>query len=501
MIDRGSSWPARSDQTIAGRVIRLPLNIAEWRLLLMGVDALAVNGALLLALVIRALRVHEAPGAAVLPPHLGWFVILSGLYLAVAHAFDAYEPQVAGRLAASIPAVARAGFLTSVLYLLIPRLTPALPGSRVVLVSFPLLVIALLVLGRRLFTWVLPRPAYERQALIVGAGWAGRSVAQALLQEAHVGYRVVGFVDDDPSKAGTSIPITEDEQSLAVRNGGAPTALPVLGNRQQVKDLIARHRVSTLVLAITRDVDTDLLQILMDCVEKGVEMIPMPVVYEQLTGRVPVEHVGEKWYAAIPIHPKSTGTFWDLTKRAIDIALATVGLACLAPLLPVIALAIVLDSPGPVFYLQERVGKGGTVFRAVKFRSMALGAEQRGAVWAQEHDPRVTRVGRFLRATHLDEFPQFVNVLRGEMSIVGPRPERPEFVERLAARIPIYRLRHIVKPGMGGWGLVRQGYAGSHADALIRLQYDLYYIKHQSLWLDLLIILKTIMHAVTLKGR
>ena len=490
MIDRGSPLLAGSDRVSPRRTIRLPLNVIERRLLLVIVDLLAVNGALLLALVIRAFRADEGPSMDALTAHPGWFVILSGLWLVVAHAFDAYEPQVAGRLEAGVPAIIRVGFLTSIFYLLIPRLTPALPGSRVALVSFPLLVVVALLLGPRLFAWVLPRPAYERQALIVGAGWSGRSVAQALVQDAQGGYHVVGFVDDDPGKAGASIPVT---------NGQA--TLPVLGNRQQVKELIARHRVSTLILAITRDVDSDLLQILMDCVEQGVEMIPMPVVYEQLTGRVPVEHVGEKWFVAIPIHPRATGTFWELTKRAMDVVLASVGLASLALVLPAIALAIVLDSPGPVFYLQERVGKGGVVFRALKFRSMVLGAEGAGAIWAREHDPRVTRVGRILRATHLDEFPQFVNVLKGEMSIVGPRPERPEFVERLATQIPIYRLRHIVKPGMGGWGLVRQGYAGSQEDALIRLQYDLYYIKHQSLWLDLLIILKTIMHAVTLKGR
>jgi exopolysaccharide biosynthesis polyprenyl glycosylphosphotransferase len=493
MIDRGSSLLAGSDRASPRRTIRLPLNVIERRLLLVIVDLLAVNAALLLALVIRALRADEGPSLDALTAHPGWFVILSGLWLVVAHAFDAYEPQVAGRLEAGVPAIIRVGFLTSIFYLLIPRLTPALPGSRVALVSFPLLVVIALLLGRRLFAWVLPRPAYERQALIVGAGWSGRSVAQALVQDAQGGYHVVGFVDDDPGKAGASIPVPDGHAT--------PTEVPVLGNRRQVKELIARHRVSTLVLAITRHVDSDLLQILMDCVEQGVEMIPMPVVYEQLTGRVPVEHVGEKWFVAIPIHPRATGTFWELTKRAMDVVLASVGLAGLALMLPAIALAIVLDSPGPVFYLQQRVGKGGIVFRALKFRSMVLGAEGAGAIWAQEHDPRVTRVGRILRATHLDEFPQFVNVLKGEMSIVGPRPERPEFVERLAAQIPIYRLRHIVKPGMGGWGLVRQGYAGSQEDALIRLQYDLYYIKHQSLWLDLLIILKTIMHAVTLKGR
>jgi exopolysaccharide biosynthesis polyprenyl glycosylphosphotransferase len=498
MIERGSSVLARSDRPSQRRLIRLPLNIAEWRLLLMGLDVLAVAVALLLALAIRAVRVGDDPSWTVFTEQPGWFVIMGGLWLAVGHALDAYEPRVAGRFEAGVPAVIRAGFLTCVLYLLIPRLTPALPESRVALVSFPVLTILMLVLGRRLFTWVLPRPAYERQALIVGAGRAGTSVAEALVQNSQVGYRVVGFVDDDPSKVGTSVPIPRPP---AAGEREPREALPVLGDRQQVPDLIARYRVSTLILAITHDVDSDLLQTLMDCAEKGVEMIPMPVVYEQLTGRVPVEHVGEKWYVGIPVHPRATGTFWGLTKRTIDLALSTVGLICLAPFLPLIALAIVLDSPGPIFYLQDRVGKGGTLFRALKFRSMVPGAEHDGAKFAQEHDPRVTRVGRFLRATHLDEFPQFVNVLRGEMSIVGPRPERPEFVERLAGVIPIYRLRHMVKPGMGGWGLVRQGYAGSHEDALIRLQYDLYYIKHQSLWLDLLIILKTIMHAVTMKGR
>src|SRR5262249_49459057 len=155
----------------------------------------------------------------------------------------------------------------------IPRLTPALPESRVALVSFPVLTIVMLVLGRRLFTWVLPRPAYERQALIVGAGRAGTSVAQALLHDAQVGYRVVGFVADAPGKAGTSIPIAAPPTPFA-GDRDPRQALPVLGDRQQVHDLIARYRVSTLILAITHDVDSDLLQTLMDCAEKGVEMIP-----------------------------------------------------------------------------------------------------------------------------------------------------------------------------------------------------------------------------------
>jgi len=497
MIERGSSSLALR-QHERGRAVRLPLHIAERRLLLVGLDVLAVNVALLLVLAIRA---HEVPNFGPLTSHPGWFVVLTGIWLVVAHALDAYESRAAGRLEAAIPAAARAGLLASILYLLVPRLTPPLPTSRIALASFPVLVTLALLLERWLFAWALPRPAYERQTLIIGAGWAGRTAAQALLGEDDGGYSVVGFVDDDPRKADTTIPIWDEERKPPLLSEGSPTTLPVLGNRQQVQELIAKHRISTVILAITGEVDSDLLQILADCVEQGVELLPMSIIFEQLTGRVPVERIGERWYAAIPIHPKVTGTFWGLTKRMMDIVLATAGLSCLLPLLPLIALAIVLDSPGSIFYLQERVGKGGDIFQALKFRSMVPGAEQGSAMWAQEHDPRVTRVGRILRTTHLDEFPQFLNVLKGEMSIVGPRPERPEFVDRLAAQIPIYRLRHTVKPGMGGWGLIRQGYAGSAEDALIRLQYDLYYIKHQSLWLDLLIILKTIMHAVTLKGR
>jgi lipopolysaccharide/colanic/teichoic acid biosynthesis glycosyltransferase len=188
-------------------------------------------------------------------------------------------------------------------------------------------------------------------------------------------------------------------------------------------------------------------------------------------------------------------------KRVSDVVLSSLGLVLLGLALPVIAAAIYLDSPGPIFYLQERVGQGGRRFRMYKFRSMVTDAEGEGAVWASKDDPRVTRIGRLLRAAHVDEFPQFVNILKGDMSAVGPRPERPEFVEELAEEIPFYRVRHAVKPGMAGWGLVKQGYGSSAEEAMLKLEYDLYYIKHQSLWLDMVILLKTMVHTVTFRGR
>jgi lipopolysaccharide/colanic/teichoic acid biosynthesis glycosyltransferase len=501
------------------RFLRLPLHISERRLILIGLDLLAMNGALLLAL---ALRLEYSLDWRLLIQRPRWFVLLSVLWLPLAYAFDAYDLRVAGRLSTAALAVLKAGLLTALFYLLIPFVTPSLPTRRLAVVTFPLLAITLLLAGRGLYALALAQPFFQRRVLIIGAGWAGRTITQALAKHSDGTFHVMGFVDDDPVKQGTAVEIGECKgeggegkmkvgatgssapqqlSSPAPRFPGPSAPLYVLGDCHALKDLITTHRVTTLILAITRDVNGELLQILMDSLELGVEIIPMPVLYERLTGRVPVQHVGGNWYVAMPIHHPATGALWPLVKRGMDIVLANLGLICLGLVTPFIAAAIYLDSPGPIFYGQWRVGKGGRHFRAYKFRSMMPDAEKGRAVWAEADDHRVTRVGRILRRTHVDEFPQFLNILKGEMSAVGPRPERPEFVEELAAEIPFYRVRHAVKPGMAGWGLVKQGYGASKEDTLLKLQYDLYYIKHQSLWLDIVILLKTIVDTLTLRGR
>ncbi|HVI86066.1 MAG TPA: hypothetical protein VNA86_12170, partial [bacterium] len=290
------------------RPLRLPLHFAERRILLTVLDLFAVNAALLLTLGVRSPQGLHL-GVVVRQPL--WFLILSAIWLAAAHAVDLYETRIAGRFVTSLPAVAKAGLVTVFLYLLVPYITPALPTHRIMLVSFPLLLISTVILGRCIYMLVLPKPAYERHALIVGAGWAGRTIAQAMLENGQIDYAVVGFVDDDPKKAGKFVPVV-GESALAPPPGRDPPRgmaaenFPVLGNRRSIRDLIGQHHVSTLILAITDEVDSDMMQILMDCVEKGAEMIPMPVIYEQITGRVPVEHVGDRWYAALPIHPKVT---------------------------------------------------------------------------------------------------------------------------------------------------------------------------------------------------
>jgi lipopolysaccharide/colanic/teichoic acid biosynthesis glycosyltransferase len=489
--------------------LHFPLPFSERRLLLSILDLLALNGALLLTL---ALKEGQRFDWRHVLDHPMWFVTLTALWLPLAYVFDAYDLRGASRISTAARAVLSAGLPAALICVLVfPSIPPASSSWLASVVVLPLLVGSALLCVRALYVTMLVQPAFDRRALIIGAGWAGRTIAQALADHGDGTLRTVGFMDDDPAKLGTVIlPAGEDAPKDVGRKasgfrGAAATEeqgpLRVVGDRNSLHDLVLEFRITTLVLAITHEMNGELLQNLMDCVGLGLEVVPMPVLYEQLTGRVPVEHVGDNWYVAMPIEHRGTGTMWPMVKRLMDIVLSSIGLLLLGLATPVIALAIKLDDPGPVFYSQERVGKGGRVFRAYKFRSMVCDAEKDGAVWAKENDTRVTRAGRLLRGTHIDEFPQFLNILKGEMSAVGPRPERPQFVAELGSEIPFFRVRHAVRPGMAGWALVKHGYGGSREATLLKLQYDLYYIKHQSFWLDVVILLKTLSDSLALKGR
>ena len=324
---------------------------------------------------------------------------------------------------------------------------------------------------------------------------------QALRQHGDDTYHIVGFIDDDPVKAEMAVMAGRTTAADTSVEVAPPDAPRVIGNRNDLDELLSTHRVKSLILAINHDIDAELLQCLMGCLERGVEIIPMSDLYEQLTGHVPVEHVQANWYVAMPLQHPGSGTLGPTVKRILDFVFSSLGMLLLGVILPFIALAIYIDSPGPIFYTQPRVGKGGRLFKIYKLRTMIPDAEKGTAVWAQKKDKRVTRVGRILRKLHIDEFPQFLNVFNGDMSVVGPRPERPEFVDRLEEEIPFYRVRHAVKPGMAGWGLVRQGYAATKGDQLVKLQYDLYYIKHQSTWLDIVVLTRSVLRAMAFRGR
>jgi lipopolysaccharide/colanic/teichoic acid biosynthesis glycosyltransferase len=268
-------------------------------------------------------------------------------------------------------------------------------------------------------------------------------------------------------------------------------------------DLASRLHAEEIVLAITHrhTMTAAAFDALLECRERGLHITTMAALYERLLGRVPVEHVGRDVAAVLPTDSVPSLRLFYTLKRGIDLLAGIVGGLGLCIVIPFVALANALWGRGPLFFRQKRVGMGGKIFLVCKFRTMVPDAEHdTGPVWSRKDDPRTTSVGRFLRKSRIDELPQIINVLRGEMSLVGPRPERPQFVEQLAAQIPFYRARHAVRPGITGWAQVRYRYGSSVEDSRIKLEYDLYYVKNQDLALDALIMLKTLAVVFSLQG-
>ena len=467
------------------RFVKWPLQISERKALLAIGDFVLVNGAVLLALWAWTLRdPFRSFSWEFVLSQAHWFLILSSLWFLSASLNDFYSLRLAACLRSVWLALFRITAFVFLIYVAVYFLSAPQSLPRGIVLYHCAASFGLVGTWRTAYAMLLSRPFFRRRAIVIGAGQAGRTIVQAIKENLPSEYQLVGYVDDDPSKQGQVI-----------------EGVPVIGTWRDLPSLVKEKGVSEIILAITHIIHGEPIRAIMDCQEQGVQVSLMPLLYEEITGRVPVEHIGDDWSLVLPLDHAAIGGFWPFLKRTMDILISGIGLIILALLFPLLALAIYIDSPGPIFYTQERVGKGGRIFRIFKFRSMVPGAEENGAVWAEENDPRVTRVGRFLRRTMIDELPQFINVLRGDMSIVGPRPERPIFADQLAEQIPFYRARHAVKPGMAGWALINYGYSSSVRDALVKLQYDLYYIKHQSLALDMFILLKTIGAMLSFRGR
>lgn len=466
--------------------------------LLVIVDLFLVNLTTLVALWIHATRTFEVFNLDYLGAYSRWFVLLSVLWLVSAALNGYYSPEKIFTLVNAVPSLLGTVFLILVVYFSVFFFAAPfniLPRGIVLYQGLG----SLIVIGfwRLLFSLLAQRPGFGRRVIIVGAGWAGETIAQAVNQFARHEYRIVGFVDDNQELADSNVVVEMD----VGKNAGTSVHIPVLGTSTELTRLIVDHQVPEIILAVTHHISTATFQALLDCKEQGIQITLMPVLYEQLTGRVPIEHIGDNWNVALPLDSAESSGIYSIVNRLFDIISSLIGLALLLPFFPILAAAIYLDSPGPIFYKQERVGKGGKPFNLYKLRTMIPDAEKSGAERAKADDSRITRVGKYLRKMRLDEMPQLINILKGEMSAVGPRPERPEHLEELNTMIPFHRLRNAVKPGMAGWAVVNYGYIESIDDAKIRLQYDLYYVKHQSLWLDIIILLQTMWQAVTLKGR
>jgi len=473
------------------RLPRLRLAAAERRVMLVAVDVLVLNAALFSALV---LGLDYPFSWSVFLESPQYFLLLTALWGVWTVFFDCYELPRAADASHSAWSAGRAALVTALTYLAIPYLTPDFLPSRLSSVLFVALVTVSVPFWRLFYAAVFSQPTFQQRLLIVGAGRSGQELARVLASTpqhgnpyAGSGYRMMGFVDDDPAKAGSQV-----------------QGRPVLGNRHDLLRLVQQLQIDHLVIAISHpaQIQPELFQILLDCREQGVSLEQMTSLYERLTGKLSVEYAGRDLGVVMPqTDSPMRHVFW-FGKRLLDLLTGVCGLVILTLVAPLVAVANALLSPGPLFYRQTRVGRGGRHFALYKFRSMIPAAEQGlGATWARENDDRITPVGRFLRKTRLDELPQCWNVLKGDMSLVGPRPERPEFVQQLVKEVPFYQARHAVRPGITGWAQVRYRYGSSVEDALVKLQYDLYYIKRQSTYLELSILAKTVSVMLGFKGR
>ncbi len=355
-------------------------------------------------------------------------------------------------------------------------------GRGISLIALPL-ALALMVGWRVSIHWLLGHPDFGERILIVGSGQLAVEVAREMLDRPDAGYRIAGFVGSDPELLGKSL--------INPR---------VIGLTSELEDVVRRENIDRIVVAMGERrgqlPTNELLQLSLTGkvnIEEGASF------YERVTGRVSLNMIRPSWliFSSRGRQARISGIARQIVHRFV----ALIGGLMSLPIGLFTAIFIKLDSTGPVLYKQQRVGKNGSTFTVLKFRSMRTDAEKAGPVWASEQDDRTTRVGKIIRKLRIDEIPQFWNIIRGEMDFVGPRPERPHFVSQLAEEIPYYEQRHLIAPGLTGWAQIKYPYGASIEDARQKLQYDLYYIKNQSLMLDAIILFETIKIILFGRGR
>lgn len=335
--------------------------------------------------------------------------------------------------------------------------------------------------------------------LILWLAYALRRLFMALVRRGHFLKKAM-LLCDHPDRAADLVRLLKDTPSSLypvaglVTCGSVPPSafagdVPVLGAADDLVHLVERHDISAILLSVSPMRSHELLSRLRPLRYAGVEILDYVALSEELAQEIPLAHINDEWLMTVALN--SSVVQIRKIKRATDILVSVLGLILGIPLIFFFGLLIKLTSPGPVIYRQTRVGQGGRTYVLYKLRTMRQDSESHGATWARSRDTRVTRIGYFLRKWRIDELPQLFNILKGEMSLVGPRPERPEFTEKLAAFIPFYNERHLVQPGLTGWAQVRYPYAASFEAAARKLQFDLYYIKNMSFLLDIAILLRT----------
>lgn len=417
--------------------------------------------------------------------HWVWSIVLA-IYLTVfATIFELYNLQKASKFEVVIQNIILTTSLTVLFYLLTPFFTPTLPENRLQIVYFYLAINIALFIWRYAYIVLISTPRFFKRVLLIGNGAEIATIIESL-QKSDPNYKVVGFIHSGSSKLKRKL--FENIKEFKVDN---------------VANTVQKEYISEVVVATPHNdgMTVALYNELILLLEQGTPIREYTQVYEDITRRVPVQHVDKDFYRYFPFSRSNQNKLYLFLHRILDLLLSVFGLLMGLLLFPVLIVGNIIGNRGPFFYTQIRVGRNGQHFKIYKLRSMVIDAEKDGAQFALKRDSRVTKFGRFLRKSRFDEIPQLLNVIKGDMSVIGPRPERPVFVKELSEKIPFYEVRHLVKPGVTGWAQVNAKYGVSQEDSLEKLQYDLYYIKHRSIFLDISIVIKTLSTIIFFRGQ
>ena len=440
-------------------------------------EAIIVGGCFLLA---SFILLGQDTGL-VLNYEYGWLKLIgvTALSLIFSYYFDLYEPQlVSGRQEIYFRILLVLGFDCFAVWLLLLIFPDTGIGAhgRVYLLGIALLTPTLIV-WRGVYEWLMNQKLFRERVYVLGAGPLARSIIETIHKRPDLGMEVVNWKEN---------PLESPEERKKVWID----ALAVLAQQQP--------SINRVVVAMEGHRGELPVQELLNLRFQGISIEDVSTLRERLSGKIPLEGLRASTFLyseGFRLRPSQ-----QFARQLISITASTVGLLVFAPFFPFVVLAVKVSSPGPVFFRQTRIGAGGRPFQVIKFRTMYSDAEKKGAQWAVKNDPRVTRIGMFMRKTRIDEVPQLWNVLRGDMGFVGPRPERPEFVPMLSEHMPFYYLRHFIRPGLTGWAQIRYGYGSTLEEAREKLEFDLYYLKHMSLGLDLFIMFETIKTIVRRRG-
>ncbi|MHC0442716.1 sugar transferase [Flavobacterium sp. 3-210] len=398
--------------------------------------------------------------------------------------FEIYNLQVASNQFQILRNVVLTVTAAIILYLFTPILSPELPKKRLVILVFYFTVFGSLLVWRFFYAIFLASYRFSQNVVLI----CGQDQVEELvlgLENVDPHYKIIGFVNSN------SVSDESNEFNYVKEI-----------KKHDLEDFVMHHNVSEIVIAAqkTDGITPDLYQQLLHLLESGNIIKEYTHVYESKTQRIPVHYIERDFYRFFPFSRSNSNKLYLILVRLIECALSLIGLAFCVLFIPVIFIGNLIANKGSLFYTQERVGKNGVVFKIYKFRTMIENTDVNGP-FAQSNDKRVTPFGKFMRKSRLDELPQFFNILIGDMGVIGPRPERPYFVTEIAKIMPFYETRHVIKPGLTGWAQVNYSYGESIDESLIKLQYDLYYIKHRSIFLDLSITFKTITTVLFYRGQ